>query len=70
MDTIFSQPRMPYTVGLLGSTPRPDVSAEEPLTPIVGSPPVLVDLKQRCQFAPLPCGAARLLRRRAAAYRA
>lgn len=52
VDTIFSQPRMPYTVGLLGSTPRPDVSAEEPLTPIVGSPPVLVDLKQRCQFAP------------------
>ena len=39
-------------MGLLGSTPRPDVSAEEPLTPIVGSPPVLVDLKQRCQFAP------------------
>ena len=33
VDTIFSQPRMPYTVGLLGSTPRPDVSAEEPLTP-------------------------------------
>ncbi len=32
VDTIFSQPRMPYTVGLLGSTPRPDVSAEEPLT--------------------------------------
>ncbi|WP_165241123.1 ABC transporter ATP-binding protein [Corynebacterium lizhenjunii] len=51
VDTIFSSPRMPYTVDLLGSTPRPDVSSDEPLTPIVGNPPILVDLKQRCQFA-------------------
>ncbi|QCB27675.1 ABC transporter ATP-binding protein [Corynebacterium endometrii] len=51
VNTIFSQPRMPYTVGLLGSTPRPDVSSEEPLTPIVGNPPILVDLDKRCQFA-------------------
>lgn len=52
VDTIFSNPRMPYTVGLLGSTPRPDASASELLTPIEGNPPVLVDLKDRCQFAP------------------
>ena len=52
VDTIFSNPRMPYTVGLLGSTPRPDSSASEPLTPIEGNPPVLVNLKDRCQFAP------------------
>ncbi|MBK4140671.1 oligopeptide ABC transporter ATP-binding protein OppD [Corynebacterium macginleyi] len=52
VDTIFSTPRMPYTVGLLGSTPRPDASASDPLTPIEGNPPVLVDLKDRCQFAP------------------
>lgn len=49
--TLFGQPRMPYTVGLLGSTPRPDVSSEEPLTPISGNPPILVDLKDQCQFA-------------------
>lgn len=52
VDTIFSTPRMPYTVGLLGSTPRPDASASDPLTPIEGNPPVLVNLKDRCQFAP------------------
>ena len=50
-NTIFDSPRMPYTVGLLGSTPRPDESSEEPLTPIVGNPPILVDLKPQCQFA-------------------
>ncbi|MCS4531567.1 ABC transporter ATP-binding protein [Corynebacterium sp. ES2730-CONJ] len=49
---VFAQPRMPYTVGLLGSTPRPDISSDEPLTPIVGNPPVLVGLRDRCQFAP------------------
>lgn len=52
VDTIFSTPRMPYTMGLLGSTPRPDAKASDPLTPIEGNPPVLVDLKDRCQFAP------------------
>ncbi len=51
VDTIFNHPRMPYTVGLLGSTPRPDVSSNEPLTPIEGNPPILVDLHDRCQFA-------------------
>ncbi|AKK04775.1 oligopeptide/dipeptide ABC transporter, ATP-binding protein [Corynebacterium mustelae] len=49
--TLFGKPRMPYTVGLLGSTPRPDVPATEPLTPIVGNPPILVSLKDECQFA-------------------
>ena len=50
--SVFSQPRMPYTIGLLGSTPRPDVSSDEPLTPIVGNPPILVDLQDQCQVAP------------------
>ncbi|WKD58768.1 dipeptide ABC transporter ATP-binding protein [Corynebacterium caspium] len=49
---VFAHPRMPYTVGLLGSTPRPDIPAAEPLTPIEGNPPVLVNLKEECQFAP------------------
>ncbi|KQB85729.1 ABC transporter ATP-binding protein [Corynebacterium lowii] len=51
VDSIFHNPRMPYTVGLLGSTPRVDVAAHEPLIPIQGSPPTLIDLQPRCQFA-------------------
>lgn len=51
VDTIFNHPHMPYTVGLLGSTPRPDVSSDEPLTPIEGNPPILVNLHDRCQLA-------------------
>lgn len=42
--TTFEDPKMPYTVGLLGSTPRVDKQAAGPLTPIQGSPPVVVDL--------------------------
>ncbi|WP_210415268.1 MULTISPECIES: ABC transporter ATP-binding protein [unclassified Corynebacterium] len=49
--TIFKQPKMPYTIGLLGSTPRVDQKTHQPLTPIEGSPPILVNLEQRCQFA-------------------
>lgn len=48
----FKNPKMPYTIGLLGSTPRVDISSDEPLTPIVGSPPVLINVEDKCQFAP------------------
>lgn len=48
----FNNPKMPYTIGLLGSTPRVDISSDEPLTPIVGSPPVLINVENKCQFAP------------------
>ncbi|VEH80588.1 ABC transporter ATP-binding protein [Corynebacterium kutscheri] len=51
VHTIFEQPKMPYTIGLLGSTPRVDISSDEPLTPINGAPPILVNLRNRCQFA-------------------
>lgn len=50
--TTFEQPKMPYTIGLLGSTPRVDQSNPGPLTPIQGSPPVVVDLPPGCPFAP------------------
>ncbi|RAV33078.1 dipeptide ABC transporter ATP-binding protein [Corynebacterium heidelbergense] len=49
---LFQNPRMPYTVGLLGSTPRVDRPAARALTPIVGSPPALMDLPDACAFAP------------------
>ncbi|MGO1949149.1 MAG: dipeptide ABC transporter ATP-binding protein [Mycobacteriaceae bacterium] len=48
---LFSTPRMPYTVGLLGSTPRVDRPSREPLIPIAGTPPLLVDLPPGCPFA-------------------
>jgi peptide/nickel transport system ATP-binding protein len=51
-DEIFYRPRMPYTLGLLGSLPRLDARAQEPLRPIPGSPPSLIDLPAACTFAP------------------
>ncbi|WP_291314817.1 ABC transporter ATP-binding protein [Corynebacterium sp. UBA2622] len=50
--TLFHAPRMPYSIGLLGSTPRVDQPSTEPLTYIEGNPPQLIDVKNQCQFAP------------------
>src|SRR5581483_7886750 len=33
VDDVFYRPRMPYTLGLLGSLPRLDVGRSQPLTP-------------------------------------
>ncbi|MGH8934109.1 MAG: dipeptide ABC transporter ATP-binding protein [Egibacteraceae bacterium] len=52
VDDLFAHPRMPYTIGLLGSIPRLDQGQRQPLTPIEGSPPSLVDLPAGCPFAP------------------
>jgi oligopeptide/dipeptide ABC transporter ATP-binding protein len=52
VDEIFYTPRMPYTLGLLGSLPRLDESRSERLTPILGTPPSLVNLPPGCPFAP------------------
>jgi peptide/nickel transport system ATP-binding protein len=52
VDEIFYHPRMPYTMGLLGSIPRMDVTEKEPLIPIEGTPPSLVKLPVGCPFAP------------------
>jgi oligopeptide transport system ATP-binding protein len=49
--TIFSNPRHPYTHGLLTSTPRID-RVEERLHPIRGLPPSLLDPPSRCSFSP------------------
>jgi peptide/nickel transport system ATP-binding protein len=51
VDDVFYSPRMPYTLGLLGSLPRLDVEGE-PLTPIKGTPPSLTELPPGCPFAP------------------
>jgi len=52
VDDVFYQPRMPYTLGLLGSLPRLDETGRERLSPIVGSPPSLVNLPPGCPFTP------------------
>jgi oligopeptide/dipeptide ABC transporter ATP-binding protein len=51
VDEIYYSPRMPYTLGLLGSLPRLD-QADEPLTPILGAPPSLINLPPGCPFSP------------------
>ena len=52
VEEIFYTPRMPYTLGLLGSLPRLDRSAHAKLTPITGVPPSLIDMPPGCPFAP------------------
>ncbi len=49
---LFRNPRMPYTVGLLGSIPRMDGPPRAPLIPIVGAPPAMHALPPGCSFAP------------------
>jgi oligopeptide/dipeptide ABC transporter ATP-binding protein len=51
-DDVFYRPRMPYTLGLLGSLPRMDQERQERLTPIQGSPPSLLNLPPGCPFTP------------------
>jgi peptide/nickel transport system ATP-binding protein len=52
VDEIYYEPRMPYTLGLLGSLPRLDKREAARLTPIQGSPPSLVNLPPGCPFTP------------------
>jgi peptide/nickel transport system ATP-binding protein len=52
VDDVFYRARMPYTLGLLGSLPRLDLGERQPLTPIEGTPPSLVDLPPGCPFVP------------------
>jgi oligopeptide/dipeptide ABC transporter ATP-binding protein len=52
VEDIYYEPRMPYTLGLLGSLPRLDAPTRERLTPILGAPPSLVNMPPGCPFAP------------------
>jgi peptide/nickel transport system ATP-binding protein len=52
VEEIFYSPRMPYTLGLLGSLPRMDEDRPQRLTPIVGGPPSPLTLPPGCPFAP------------------
>jgi peptide/nickel transport system ATP-binding protein len=51
VEEVFAAPRMPYTVGLLGSIPNPATIGKR-LTPIKGAPPSLMNLPRGCPFAP------------------
>ncbi len=52
VDDIYYNPRMPYTMGLLGAVPRVDVAEKSSLVPIEGIPPNLTHAPTGCSFAP------------------
>lgn len=52
VDEIYYNPRMPYTMGLLGAVPRVDTAEKTSLVPIEGVPPNLVHATTGCTFAP------------------
>ncbi len=51
-EVIFESPQHPYTWGLLGSIPKLDASRDEPLIPVTGRPPSLINLPSGCSFHP------------------
>ncbi|MEW2611080.1 ABC transporter ATP-binding protein [Streptomyces sp. NPDC047880] len=51
-EDVFSEPRHPYTWGLLGSMPRLDREETDRLIPIKGAPPSLINLPSGCAFHP------------------
>ncbi|MGM7696602.1 ABC transporter ATP-binding protein [Microbacterium sp. A84] len=48
---LFHHTRMPYSIGLLAAIPRVDKAEKEPLVPIKGNPPLLINLPDACPFA-------------------
>jgi peptide/nickel transport system ATP-binding protein len=51
VEDVFEAPRMPYTVGLIGSIPHVGLLGKR-LTPIKGAPPSLLNLPNGCTFSP------------------
>jgi peptide/nickel transport system ATP-binding protein len=51
VNELFDAPRMPYTVGLIGSIPHVGLVGKR-LTPIKGAPPSLMNLPTGCSFSP------------------
>lgn len=50
--SLFQNPQHPYTDLLLKARPKLSQSKEEPLIPILGTPPILTAPPQGCTFAP------------------
>lgn len=51
-EQLLTNPRHPYTLGLLASVPRLDSDKSEKLIPIQGAPPNLAKLPDYCSFYP------------------
>jgi oligopeptide/dipeptide ABC transporter ATP-binding protein len=51
-ENVYSDPRHPYTLGLLNSVPRLDQATGDKLVPIEGLPPDLAQLPPGCAFYP------------------
>jgi oligopeptide transport system ATP-binding protein len=51
-EDVFAHPKHPYTWALLRSIPRLDEERHEPLKPIEGLPPDLINLPSGCAFHP------------------
>jgi oligopeptide/dipeptide ABC transporter ATP-binding protein len=51
-ERIMTQPRHPYTIGLLNALPSLDGDPDTELVPIEGAPPSLRDLPDACAFLP------------------
>jgi len=51
-DVLYSEPKHPYTMGLLGSVPRLDLPRGRKLSVVDGLPPNLARLPKGCAFAP------------------
>lgn len=51
-EDIITNPRHPYTIGLLNSVPKLKRDCSEDLNPIEGAPPDLANLPDECYFLP------------------
>ena len=51
-EQLLTDPRHPYTLGLLASVPRLDSNKDEDLVPIEGTPPNLARIPDYCAFYP------------------
>ena len=52
VKSVYAQPSMPYTIGLLRSIPRIDAESGSRLASIAGAPPSPVNLPEGCAFSP------------------
>jgi oligopeptide transport system ATP-binding protein len=51
-EQLFSEPRHPYTLGLLQSVPRLDAARHSKLTPVEGAPRDMLTAPRACPFQP------------------
>ncbi len=52
VEDLFYKPKHPYTQRLLQAIPKINLSKEEPLIPIEGNPPNLMQIRPGCAFSP------------------